>query len=84
MDIKTIDRLHEEGKMPTWAWVQQNGRSAEENWEYQRKEMMNKINEQRRQKQQEEALEKHITEMIEEKLESCLENVLDDLLKGFK
>lgn len=37
------DYYHDRGLMPTWAWVQQNGRSPEYNWEYQKREMYKKI-----------------------------------------
>lgn len=84
MDTRTADILHEKGLMPTWAWVQQNGRTPEQNWEYQRREMMEKIENNRREQQQKEALEKYVSEMVEDKLEECFEKVLGDLLKDFK
>lgn len=84
MNISEINRLHNKGKIPDWAWTQLNGRSAQENYIYLKEKQQKKFRAEQRQKQQDAALEKYVSEIIEEKLEGCLEKTLDDLLKGFK
>lgn len=36
MTLKEINYYHNAGKMPDWAWAQQNGKSAQDNYAYQR------------------------------------------------
>lgn len=84
MNLDEINKLHDEGRMPDWVWLQQNGRSAEENYIYLKKKMQREYEADRREKQQSAALEEYVSKMIEEKLESSLEKCLDDLLKDFK
>lgn len=38
--------LHEKGLMPDWVWIQQNGKTARENYEYQKKKMRSKSEQQ--------------------------------------
>ena len=40
-----IEKLHREGKMPDWAYYQQNGKSAQENWEEQHRKIMEWLHE---------------------------------------
>lgn len=84
MNIDEINRLHDNGDMPEWVWTQINGRSAQENYMYIKEKQQKEYAAARREKQQNEALEKYVSEMIEEKLGDCLEKTLDDLLKDFK
>lgn len=57
------DYYHDMGLMPTWAWVQQNGRSPEYNYEYQKREMYKAIEEREAAKRREEA-KKQIEQQI--------------------
>ena len=86
-----IEWLHDNGLMPDWAYYQQNGKSAQANFEAQTRKFkadcMKRIVEQerrkeedRRRKEEEKALEAE----IEKKAEAAIEKALDDLLKGFK
>lgn len=79
-----IEYYHDRGLMPDWAYYQQNGKSAQENYIAQTRKIKDAAMERIREQQQQEALEKYVTEMVEDKLEDTLEKVLDDLLKGFK
>lgn len=84
MNIDEINMLHDKGLMPDWAWVQQNGRSEQENYIYMKEKQQREFDASRRKQQQNEALEKYVSDLIEKKLEGCLEKTLDDLLKDFK
>ena len=79
-----IEYYHDRGLMPDWAYYQQNGKSAQENYLAQTRNIKDAAMERIREQQQQEALEKYVTKMVEDKLEDTLEKVLDDLLKGFK
>ena len=86
-----IEWLHDHGKMPDWAYYQQNGKTAQENWEEQHRKIMERYRqreaEQRRQAEEkalEKKLEADLEKQIEKKLDKALEKALDDLLKGFK
>ena len=86
-----IEWLHEHGQMPDWAYYQQNGKTAQENWEEQHRKIMERYRqseaEQRRQaeeKAQQKKLEAELEKQLEKKLEKALEKALDDLLKDFK
>ena len=85
-----IEWLHDHGKMPDWAYYQQNGKSAQENWDEQHRKIMENYRqreaEQRRQAEEkalEKKLEADLEKQIEKKLEKALEKALDDLLKDF-
>ena len=85
-----IEWLHDHGKMPDWAYYQQNGKSAQANWEEQHRKIMERYRqreaEQRRQAEEkalEKKLEADLEKQIEKKLDKALEKALDDLLKGF-
>lgn len=84
MTIDEINMQHDKGLMPDWAWTQQNGRSAQENYNYIKEKQQKEYAAARREKQQNEALEKYVYEMIEEKLGDCLDSALNDLLKDLK
>ena len=86
-----IEWLHDHGKMPDWAYYQQNRKSAQANWEDQHRKIMERYRqreaEQRRQAEEkalEKKLEADLEKQIEEKLGKAVETALDDLLKGFK
>lgn len=49
------DYYHGIGLMPTWAWMQQNSRSPEYNYEYQKRKMYKQIEEKEAAKRREEA-----------------------------
>ena len=62
-----IDFLHSRGDMPDWAWVQQNGKSPQWNYEYQRRKIYQQIEEREAAKRREEAkkeIEKQLLEAI--------------------
>jgi len=52
------DFYHDRGLMPDWAWVQQNGRSPQWNYEYQHRKFMREIEEREAAKAREEAKKK--------------------------
>ena len=70
-----IEYLHNTGKMPDWAYYQQNGGSAQENYNRQIQAFRNRILERYQYEQQEKEIEKQ----IEDKLEEILEDLLKDL-----
>ena len=84
MDKQLLEYYHDSGLMPDWAYYQQNGKSAQENFAEQHRKMQKQFEERRRQEQQDAALEKYVNKMVEEQLEDCLEKALGNLLKDFK
>ena len=86
-----IEWLHDNGLMPDWAYYQQNGKTAQENWNEQHRKIMERYHqreaEERRQAEEkalEKKLEADLEKQLEKKLEKALEKALDDLLKDFK
>lgn len=76
-----IDKLHDMGYMPDWVWVQQNGRSAQQNFEYQRRKIYDQIAEREAAKRREEAkkeIEKQILEAILVTLEQATDGVAEE------
>ena len=67
-----IDYLHNTGKMPDWAYYQQNGGSAQENYNRQKIEQRQRIT----QKLQEKELEEIIMKKIETILEDLFSNII--------
>ena len=67
-----IEYLYKSGKMPQWAYFQQNGKTAQENYNTILLERQNKT------------LTKSIEKEIEEKFEETVYNALDEILKGLK
>ena len=78
-----IEWLHDNGKMPDWAYFQQNGKTAQQNYVEATRRAKEKILK-RYEEQQAEAGRKAEEKELEKKLEKTLEKALDDLLKGFK
>lgn len=70
-----IEYLHDSGKMPDWAYYQQNRATAQENYNRQIQAFRNRMLE----RYQEEQQEKEIEKQIEDKLEEILEDLLKDL-----
>ena len=70
-----IEYLHDSGKMPDWAYYQQNGATTQENYNRQIQAFRNRMLE----RYQEEQQEKEIEKQIEDKLEEILEDLLKDL-----
>lgn len=88
--IEQIEWLHDNGKMPDWAYYQQNGKSAQQNFVEATKKARERIlkeyyarEEEAKRKEEQKQLEKQLEKDIEKQLETTLEKVLDDLLKGF-
>lgn len=70
-----IEYLHDIGKIPDWAYYQQNGATSQENYNRQIQAFRNRITERQQQEQQQEEIEKK----IEYKLQKILEDLLKDL-----
>lgn len=89
--LEQIEWLHDHGKMPDWAYYQQNGKSATMNLYEQTKKFKERVlreeqerQEEARRKAEEKKLEAELEKKLEKQLEQALEKALDDLLKGFK
>ena len=92
MDIETIERLHNSGKMPDWIYYQMNGKSAWENYA----EQFNKISKKnqidreleiykaKRKAEIEAELEAELEKQIEEKAVPEIEKALDKLLADWQ
>lgn len=86
-----IEWLHDNGKMPDWAYFQQNGKTAQQNYTEATRRAKEKIlkryeaqQEEARRKAEEKKLEAELEKKMEKQLEKALEKALDDLLKDFK
>ena len=67
-----IEYLHNAGKMPDWAYYQQNGATEQENYNRQKLEQRQRIT----QKLQEKELEEIIMKKIETILEDLFSNII--------
>lgn len=67
-----IEYLHNTGKMPDWVYYQQNGASAQENYNRQKLEQSQRIT----QKLQEKELEEIIMKKVETILEDLFSNII--------
>lgn len=86
-----IEWLHDMGYMPDWAYYQQNGKSAQHNWDEQHRKIAEKFRQkelERRKQAQNKSIEQKIhadlEKQLDQKLEKVLDRTLNDLLKGFK
>ena len=64
---------HDRGIMPDWAWFQQNGRTAQENYKYQKDKMRMELEQQ-----------KQIEKQIQEGLDKAINKAMQDIFKDFK
>lgn len=81
-----IEWLHDNGKMPDWAYFQQNGKTAQQNYveaTRRARERIMKNYEAQQAEAKRKAEEKQLEKDIEKQIEKGLEKVLEDLLKGF-
>ena len=78
-----IEWLHDNGLMPDWVYYQQNGKTAQENWNEQHRKITERYR-QREAEQRRQAEEKALEKKLEADLEKQIEKALDDLLKDFK
>lgn len=67
-----IEYLHNTGKMPDWAYYQQNGGSAQENYNRQKLEQ--------RQRMTQQLQEKELEEIIMKKIETILEDLFSNII----
>ena len=79
-NTELIEYLHNSGKMPDWAYYQQNGATAQQNYNRQIQAIRNRLKDRQQEKQQQKEIEKQIEKQLEEKIEETLE----ELLKDFK
>ena len=73
-----IEYLHDSGKMPDWAYYQQNGATAQENYNRQIQAFRNRLRDRQQEKQQKKEIEKQIEKQLEDKIEETLEELLKD------
>ena len=70
-----IDYLHSSGLMPDWIWVQQNGRSPDWNYQYQRDKFLNE----REAAKQREKAKKEMQQQITDAVSSVLQQGSDTI-----
>ena len=85
-----IEWLHDTGRMPDWAYFQQNGKTAQENYVEATKRARERIlknyyeeKERAKKKEEEKTQMKELEKQIEEQAEETIGRVLEELLKGF-
>lgn len=84
--LEQIEYLHDRGLMPDWVYYQQNGKSAQENYNAQRKKFQEQYRQREAERTRREQLareEKQLEAEMEKKLEKVIEKALEDLLKDF-
>lgn len=75
-----IEYLHDSGKMPDWAHYQQNGATAQENYNRQIQAFRNRLRDKQKEEQQQKELEKQIEKKLEKTLEDLLRNLNFDIV----
>ena len=80
--LEQIEYLHNRGLMPDWAYYQQNGKSAQANFNEQRMKFAEDCRRREAEKQRKED-EKALEAEIEKQVEKAIEKALDELLKDF-
>jgi hypothetical protein len=82
-----IEWLHDNGKMPDWAYYQQNGKTAQQNYAdatRRARERIMKLYEEQQAEAKRKEEEKKLEADIEKQVEKAIEKALDKLLKDFK
>lgn len=82
-----IEWLHDNGKMPDWAYYQQNGKTAQQNYAdatRRARERIMKLYEEQQAEARRKEEEKKLEADIEKQVEKAIEKALDKLLKDFK
>jgi len=79
-----IEYLHDNGLMPDWAYYQQNGKTAQENYVSQKRKINEEMLSKLRAKKEEAELEKEIEEQVGKAVEKALDELLSDFEKKMK
>ena len=80
--LEQIEYLHNRGLMPDWVYYQQNGKSAQANFNEQTMKIIEDCRRREAEKQRKEE-EKALEAEIEKQVEKAIEKALDELLKDF-
>ena len=83
MDKFEIERLHDEGLMPDWAYYQQVNKP----WYVAMREQETKFQEEikfRQEKKEQAVIDQKQQEQIEKQVEDIIEKAIDNLFKGFE
>lgn len=80
--LEQIEYLYNRGLMPDWAYYQQNGKSAQANFNEQTMKFIEDCRRREAEKQRKEE-EKALEAEIEKQVEKAIEKALDELLKDF-
>lgn len=82
-----IEYYHDSGKIPDWIYYQINGKSAQENYNIQKrkqqKEIMEQLQTRRRRREQEAKEQRELEAEIERKACEMAEKAIEDILKDF-
>lgn len=84
--LEEIEYLHDRGLMPDWAYYQQNGKSAQANFNAQQKRFAKEWKQREAERRRREQLakeEKQLEAEIEKQVEKAIEKALEELLKDF-
>ena len=81
--IEQIEYLNNRGLMPDWAYYQQNGKSAQANFNEQTMKFIEDHRRRREAEKQRKEEEKALEAEIEKQVEKAIEKALDELLKDF-
>ena len=71
-----VEYLHNTGKMPDWAYYQQNGNGITENYREQKAKIDQRIIQDNERKQQEKEMERYIQKSIEEAIQKSMIEIL--------
>lgn len=65
-----IERLHDDGKMPDWIYYQVNGKTAEQNFQEQRKKIYDELNK----RKEEEQIVNHLSDILYDLFDELFKN----------
>lgn len=77
--IEQIEWLHDNGYMPDWAYYQQNGKSAQQNYSIQKQKLREQSLERRKLEYQQNQVEKEVEEQVSISIERIIDNLFKDL-----
>ena len=77
--LEQIEWLHDNRYMPDWAYYQQNGKSAQQNYNIQKQKFREQSLERRKLEYQQNQVEKEIEEQASIAVERIIDNLFKDL-----
>lgn len=77
LTLEQIEYLHDIGKMPDWAYYQQNGKTAQQNYAEQKRKLRIKAEEQLNKKRQEQKMEEDMYNIMKRVIKKIEKELVD-------